>query len=410
MVFCINKLNQSPKMLSTLFQPFALRHCILESLPKRTQSSLSSRFNIKSWVRRLPSSLTKLGLLLARPFTQLVQQELIIGYIPTGSEGWVLQYLFEDIAKYASNCKFVQARSIYELQLHYYLSKKAIIFSMNQSSVPSLIWSGFPPEDIVSFYTHSRLGHSISDLRSIRAVLPMNSSEATALALAHLEESKIRVFPAGFDKALFSLREVQKANSRNIDILFVCRYVTESNSHYHRRKNYQLIIPLAKELAVRGLKVCILGKGWADCGDISLSNLTIISAIPHSEYPKVYTRSKLLICPSLQEGGPVSWLEAMACGCLTLSNPTGFPMELQSGQLGSYLMTLNAHLEDWVQEIYNILDIYSSLDPVDMDARNEFLSAASFDELAATLELIAMEPGKLVSSLTWPVFSGSVTN
>jgi glycosyltransferase involved in cell wall biosynthesis len=238
----------------------------------------------------------------------------------------------------------------------------------------------------------------------------MNSSEAAALALANLPESKIRVFPAGFSTSLFSLRDEPRISSRDIDILFVCRYVNEDNSHYHRRKRYQLIIPLAKELASRGLKVCILGKDWGDCGDQILLDSVINSAVPHSQYPEIYTRSKLLLCPSLQEGGPVSWLEAMACGCLTLSNPTGFPLELRSGQLGSYLMTLNATLDEWVHEICSILDIHKSAGSVDMDARNKFLSAASFAELAKVLELIASEPAKFKGSLVWPITKDLLAN
>jgi glycosyltransferase involved in cell wall biosynthesis len=396
--------------LANPFQRLFLKQAILKCLPSQVQSSLVKRFILKGWAQKLPSAFIKDVLLSPSAYLKLDSRDLVIGYIPTGSGGWILQFLFEDISRYASKTKFVQARTIQELQLIYYSSEKAVIVSMHQSFVSSLVCSGMPPEDIVTFYTHSRLGLDISALGGIRAVLPMNSSEATALALSNLAESKIRVFPAGFDTSLFSLRDEPKICSRDIDILFVCRYVNEENKHYHRRKNYQLIIPLAKELASRGLKVCILGKDWGDCGDQSLLDSMMISIIPHSQYPEIYTRSKLLLCPSLQEGGPVSWLEAMACGCLTLSNPTGFPLELRSGQLGSYLMTLNATLDDWVQEVCSILDMHKSADPVDMDARNKFLSAASFAELAKVLELIASEPAKFKGSLTWPIAVGLLAN
>jgi glycosyltransferase involved in cell wall biosynthesis len=406
----INKLSLALHRLANYFERLLLRPAILKCLTRRVRSRFVKRFILKGWAQKLPYSLIKDSLLSPRAYSKPDSRVLVIGYIPSGSDGWILQFLFQDISKYASKAKLVQARTIQELQLIYYSSEKAIIISMHHSFVPSLVSSGLPPEDIVTFYTHSRLGLDISALGGIRAVLPMNSSEATALALSNLAESKIRVFPAGFDTDLFSLREEPEISSRDIDIIFVCRYVNEENKHYHRRKNYQLIIPLAKELASRGLKVCILGKDWAGCGDQSLLESIMISSIPHSQYQEIYIRSKLLLCPSLQEGGPVSWLEGMACGCLTLSNPTGFPLELRSGQLGSYLMTLNATLDDWVQEIFSILDMHKSAEPVDMDARNQFLSAASFAELAKVLELIASEPDKFKGSLAWSIAAGLLAN
>lgn len=407
---CINKLSRALLRLLNYSQRLLLWPPILECLPKRVRSHLVKRFILKGWAQKLPYSFIKDALLTPRACSKPDSRILVIGYIPSGSDGWILQFLFEDISRYASKAKFVQARTIQELQLIYYSSEQAIVISMHQSFVHSLVCSGLPPEDIVAFYTHSRLGLDISALGGVRAVLPMNSSEATALALSNLSESKVRVFPAGFDPSLFSLRDEPRISSRDIDILFVCRYVNEENRHYHRRKNYRLIIPLAKELASRGFKVCILGKDWAGCGDQSLLESIIISSIPHSQYQGIYVRSKLLLCPSLQEGGPISWLEAMACGCLTLSNPTGFPLELGSGQLGSYLMTLNATLDDWVQEICSILDIHKSAGSVDMDARNKFLSAASFAELAKILELIAIDPAMLKGSLTWPIPTGLLAN
>ena len=59
--------------------------------------------------------------------------------------------------------------------------------------------------------------------------------------------------------------------------------------------------------------------------------------VPHSDYPDIYSKSKIFASFSRQEGGPISWLEAMASGCITLSTPTGFPLELASGNLYSYI-------------------------------------------------------------------------
>ena len=73
-------------------------------------------------------------------------------------------------------------------------------------------------------------------------------------------------------------------------------------------------------------------------------------------------------------------------------------------------MTLNATLDEWVHEICSILDIHKSAGSVDMDARNKFLSAASFAELAKVLELIASEPAKFKGSLVWPITKDLLAN
>jgi glycosyltransferase involved in cell wall biosynthesis len=391
-------------MVRRFIKPF-LRLRFLVILPGKLQYRLALFFIINHWGRDLPPEFIRLALTQPPSFQDKEEPSLtIVGYIPRGSEGWILQFLFEDIARCSRSAHFVLTYTIPDVQSVFYASKKAIIFTLHPSFIPELVYNRLPVNSIFTFYTHTRLTLDIwrTHLHEIGGILPMNSSEATTLYLSHVNPSRIRVFPAGFDGALFPGEPAVHGLERDIDVLFVGRYVDASNLHYYERKNYQLLIPLAKELAKLGLTVAILGKGWEKCNDKLFLDSVELFHVSHEYYPSIYNRSKLFVNVSLQEGGPVSWLEAMACGCLTLSNPTGFALELRTGELKSYLMSLNATLQDWLEAVLGILEHSGDLVDIDMPKRNEFLEPARFQELAKVLESIVNDASAFQGSLRWP--------
>lgn len=372
-------------------------------LPWRLQHRIVTLALVNNWDLKLTAECKRIALRCAIETQRLgptVPQ--IVGYLPLGAGGWILQFLFEDLSRFSRSTDFILTHTIPELQLRYYSSDRAIVLSMHPSFLPSLLSSGVPAQDLYTFYTHSRVSLGMCGMDAIGGLFPMNSSEAASLSLSSINPSRIRVFPAGYDSSLFTLDPGRPFLSRDIDVLFVGRYVGQENDHYYRRKNYELVIPLAKELAGSGLKVVILGKDWDKCGDDNFMAAIECVNVPHSEYPSVYGRSKLYISASVQEGGPVSWLEAMACGCLTLSNPTGFSLELSSGELGTYLMSPNSSVTDWIGKIKFILEDLQSTAKIDMQKRRAFLAPASFQELAFVLEEIAHDASSFRSCLKWP--------
>jgi glycosyltransferase involved in cell wall biosynthesis len=375
--------------------PLALQVNVLKALLKAD----------RSLVLLLPASLKKTALCYQTlESLSITSVPLILGYLPVGSDGWILEYLFRDIASFADRANFLLIKDPVDLCFHFFSSNSPIVFSLHPSFVGQIINHGIPPGNIVSFYTHSRLWMNVSSLATLTAVLPMNTAEAAALALSGIDTKKIRVFPAGYDPALFSpdfsvgSERLDRAN----DVLFVCRFVNASNHYYFMRKAYPLIIALGKALAINGYRVTVLGNGWEECDDINFKRLVEIKNVKHQDYPAVYEGSKLLVTPSLQEGGPVSWLEAMACGCLTLSTCSGFPAELRSGQLGSYLMPVRASVQEWMDEVIRILQLPAALESVNMDERHRFLSPATFGKLANVIEDIACESKLTNPSLSWP--------
>lgn len=376
----------------------------LKLLPKSFQYQFVTRGIYKNNGIRLPVKYLREALSYGSRNNPLTSQNrIIIGFLPKGSDGWILEFLFRDISKYAQRNVFIVTKSVQELSLYYFSAQDAFVVSMHQSFVSQILSAGIPSIDVASFYTHSRIGLDLTALSQIRAVLPMNTSEAAMLLLGNINPSAIRVFPAGYDNKLFNSNIDSGNKNRPIDILFVCRYEDPENRHYYLRKNYHLLIELTKTLNQCGYKVAILGKGWDSCCDDDFKQAFEYYDMGHNNYASIYRSSKLLLIPSLQEGGPVSWLEAMACGCLTLSSSSGFPAELRNGQLGSFLMPIKSSVMEWVDEVSHILSLYGDPDIIDISGREIFLKPATFPELANVIESIANDSSKAFNTLAWPI-------
>lgn len=380
---------------------------LFESLPLALQVKLTELLinSDRSRILLLPAGLKK-TFISHQSFNNQsdFSKPLILGYLPAEFGGWILEYLFQDIASFGEKTSFLLVKNPTDLIFQFFSSKHAVVLSMHPTFVEGIIKLGIPPERLVSYYTHSRLTTNIEILRNLTAILVLNSTEAAALTLSGIDSKIIRIFPAGYDPSLFSIdpRAAQYRLRPANDVLFVCKYEHVSNKHYYLRKAYPLIIALCKALARKSYKVIVLGKGWENCSDDDFKDVVQIIDARHQDYPGIYLRSKLLVTPSLQEGGPVSWLEAMACGCLTLSTCSGFPTELRSGELGSYLMPVRASVHDWIAEITRILELPYALHSVNMDERKRFLFPATFGELAKVLEDLAFNSVLNEPSLSWP--------
>ena len=175
----------------------------------------------------------------------------------------------------------------------------------------------------------------------------------------------------------------------------------ESSNYYWNRKNYGLLIAIAKILVSLNYKVCILGKNWLEQKEFPNVENIIFMDIDYSSYPKIYQNSKLYVSPSKQEGGPTSWLEAMASGCYVVSTLTGFSMELKDSELYSWKIPFNRNENEWSEFIDKILKNYRNLTKDDLLSRQKFLKPASFENQAKILEQIS--DNKLTQLSTfWP--------
>ena len=320
-------------------------------------------------------------------FKSICLTSSVVGYLPRSSRGWILEFLFQDLAKYSCKSEFILCSNLLSVALIFCRSEKCVILAMHQSLATELVELGFPDCSIVSWYTHSRITQRLSHrtLVKISKWLPMNSSEFNTLVMAGVPANKIDVFPIGYDDTMFNIDNDQNSD-REIDILFACRYVASNNAHYHSRKNYDLIVSVAEYFLSVGYTVAILGSGWRERFKHSSSSLKIFE-LPHHESPSIYRNSKLLLGLSLFEGGPVSWLEAMASGCLTLSCPSGFPLDHINSESGSYLLSPRPSKEEVISIANQLLECYSCVGIRSMqDRRKKFLSLSTFKCLAGKLE------------------------
>ncbi len=312
---------------------------------------------------------------------------LIIGYLPPRSRGWVLEFLFRDLAKYASKSRFTLCSNLISAVWTFRKAKKVLVLSMHQSFISDLIQAGIPGASLASIYTHSKIDSALpsSVIRDVLKWLPMNATEANALRMAGANPEQIKVFPIGYDSKLFSISS-KEATKRDIDVLFAGRFVDHHNPHYHVRKNYGLILPVVESLIADRFVVGILGSNWNGFFG-HLATPPLIFDLPFARTPSIYRRSKVLVNLSLLEGGPISWLEAMASGCLTVSCPSGFPLDHINSDSGSYLLSPRPSVDEVLSVITRILVDYDDLDLTSfVQSRMTFLKASSFGALAQVLE------------------------
>ena len=320
-----------------------------------------------------------------------VRKKILIGYVPRKSSGWILEFLFKDLAR--SSCAddveyhFCEdIISIYRLVL---FRRDWKIFCMHPGFCKRLRLCGIPLRRISTFYTHTRLGVklSLNSLRKLDSVFPMNSLEANVLINEGIPKSKVHVFPLGYSPSDFSYVPSGQALqvSRRFDVLFVGRFI--DSSYYSERKNYSLIIGVVKCLLAQApsTRIAFLGHGWDACKDLEGCGVAFLNCA-YKDYPGVYQSSKLYVNLSRQEGGPISWLEAFASGCYVLSTPSGFPLELQSGELRSWVLPFGLECVQWSEKILLLLDEYRSIDDYMMSDRRAFLRRFGFDYLSHYLE------------------------
>lgn len=133
--------------------------------------------------------------------------------------------------------------------------------------------------------------------------------------------------------------------------------IVAANSFY---KNYDLFIDIINELSRitdTDFKVMIVGyasnKGYSKEPEIfekkimnsSFANkVELIPEVPHSEISKVYNRADAFIMTSIQEGQPVSAMEAACCGLPIFSTRCG---------------GVEDYVTDEIGRIYNMMDVES---------------------------------------------------
>ena len=170
-------------------------------------------------------------------------------------------------------------------------------------------------------------------------------------------------------------------------MLFVGAHVDPDRAGYHFRKQCQFQIDLANALVSQRLRIVFLGPGW-DKASASIHPLVKLHDAPHSSYPEWMRQSRLLYSVAVQEGGPLSFPEGLACGCSMLSAMTGLPLSFSSGVEGVWHMPAGADIDEWSDQINKILATPRPCSwPAD-GKREQFLRQADYEQLGQRLRAV----------------------
>ena len=321
----------------------------------------------------------------------------LVAYLTEGSQGWILDFLWRDISasgvwgeKDSPELCVASDRDSLAAVME---GANAFVLVMFQGHLNQLLRDGIPAERVILYLSHVRIGLALPDLNQLHAVLALNAQEQALLMIQGMDSRLLQRFRAGFDPNLFF--PGPPLNQRAIDVLVVGRYVGSYNNNYHRRKRFSFLCDLLAILVDKDIQVALIGPGWDSC-EYPLPSAVQQIDCSHPAYGAVYRSSRLVISVAAQEGGPVSFLEGLASGCLMLSVPTGFAAEFQSGENGIWHLPITANAQKWCEQIQfclkaaseNELIVGGSLSP----AREAFLGEASFDHLAQQLRQISSQP------------------
>ncbi len=333
--------------------------------------------------------------------TSASKQPCLVAYLPKQNRGWILDFLWRDLqAQFGSiqsiGCDIAGDEG--ELR-HFIRHHDVYVVAMGIKFLNQLIEFGIPEKRIVLYHTHVRLGLPLDRLEELHGVLVLNHFERELVSMRKVKKERIHIFPAGYDPCLFGPNVQDGVNQdpvhRDIDVLFVGRYRFGPDGYYHKRKRYFLQVQIVNRLIAIGLNVAILGRDW-ECCEYPLDQRVRVIDLPHAETPEIYKRSRLVCSVAAQEGGPVSFLEGMASGCLMLSTPTGFPADIQAGELGSWLMPIGADCEAWCIQITRLLWNIEPLNSEVLNQRLELLRPAQFSSLSRQLVSICFSDYQLV--------------
>ncbi len=183
----------------------------------------------------------------------------------------------------------------------------------------------------------------------------------------NLALNKIKLLPNRINLKRFNISNISNKSRQSRDdqalsknILFV---------HWlSKRKGADMIVPIAKNLKFKNLKFKIVGDGpykkklEEEIKENKLEKIIeVIGAVPNKDVVKYYTTADILILPSMEEGFPLTLLEAMAMGVPYVAFDVGSVREMspeiakrflvKSGDIEKFIHKLEILLTD--KKIYN---------------------------------------------------------
>lgn len=268
-----------------------------------------------------------------------------------------------------------------------FCASDAFVVVLSHVHLPVVLQAGIPPSRVIYYFAHITMNKHYPKLKKLHAVLAQNMFERNLAVIRGVKPEKAHYFPAGVDRRLFFPPAFISDANCDVDVLFASAYVSPDNVGYYFRKQVRFQIDLASALAKQGLRTVFLGPGWDQASSL-IHPLVRLYDPPYSSYPEWMRKSRLLCSVAVQEGGPLSFPEGLACGCSMLSVMTGLPLSFSPGVEGVWHMPIDANIDEWTEQINKILATPRASSWPKDGKREQFLKQADFEQLGQQLRSV----------------------
>lgn len=199
-----------------------------------------------------------------------------------------------------------------------YLASENVLFFLSEMAFLRAYFSGQLPRKarVSLWYTHPKQIHVPDALyrkasqRLENIIFQTNHFYDFYNHHSGVESSKFHEVWGGVDDIFLKSDAETIPNPKNILVL----------ARYYKRKNPEFIARLSSVFPNEEIR--IIGPGWCDVEALkACSNVTMLESV--SCFYQEYKMAKVLISPSLLEGGPIPVLEAAALGVPILGFNTG---------------------------------------------------------------------------------------
>lgn len=237
-------------------------------------------------------------------------------------EAWILRVIAEKCCRHATRVRFEPVDAyqpmdpgypmvFYATWCHYYAQPKdrrTIPFVALMTHIDYLAWR-------VVAMTWRRHAH----------ILCMSALYRRRLRYQGVPARKLALTPLGVDLELFTPDPGSAADSGKISVGLVGRIYPDGH------KGEDLMEEIIRHLDPDRYSVCIVGSHWEPWLErlkdhpIEIRYHRMVDA---AALPNLYRQMDALLIASQREGGPVTALEALACGIPVISRPVGYVTDL----------------------------------------------------------------------------------
>ena len=219
------------------------------------------------------------------------------------------------------------------------------------------------------------------DTSHAKAVRIMNNDVGKFLELSGVPKNKLSLIPAIYiDLDIFKPADIQK----EYDLIFIGRL--EAN------KGIELFLETVKKL---DCKAIIVGQGSLynkTKSEVEGQKLNIVMygfAKDSKEIAELLNKSKILVMPSYNEGGPRVLVEAMACGVPVLATPVGIVPDLLKNGSGGEIIAWNAEdVANKAKGLLNNFERYNKLSAMAIEIAKSFEKKSAIKNYADKLKAL----------------------